>query len=120
MNNYWITSQNRKKHQRAANKVVQSMNKNLCNDDLWKGRFYARMKRTDWQLYEDHSGGELYCLIELIDKKSGLRKAISTTANELKVFPWNFFREMNNFIVEDVDVWKENPKPDTTEDFRNV
>lgn len=116
----WITSQKRKKHQRTANKAIQAMNRNIYNDDLWKGRFYARMKRTDWQLYEDHSGGELYCLIELIDKKTDLRRVVSFTANELKNFSWNFFKEMNNFIVEDVDVWKENPKPNTTEDFRNV
>lgn len=116
----WITSQDRKRHQRVANKIIQAMNKNIWNDELWKGRFYARIRKTSWESYEDHSGAELYCWIELIDKKTGQRKEVLFSANELKNFSWNFFKEMNNFIVEDVDVWKENPRATTTEDFRYV
>lgn len=116
----WITSQNRKKHQRAANKAIRDMNKSIYNDELWKGRFYGRIEHTDWAPYEDHSGGELFCFVELIDKKTAFKKVMLTTANELKTFPWHLFKEMNHFIVEDVNVWAENPKVDTTEDFRNV
>lgn len=117
----WITSSKRKKHQRAINKVIQRMNKNIYDDDLWLGRFYARIHHTEWRLFEDGSGGELYCWIELVDKKTKQTKMILDTANHFR-FGATMFMAMNDFIVEDVDVWSEKPTPcvQNAEDFRNV
>ena len=61
----WLTSQNRKVHQRAMNKLIRDMNNNIKNDDLWLGRFYAKQIDSDWQLYKDGSGAELYIRLDL-------------------------------------------------------
>lgn len=43
---YWLTSQNKKRHQRAINKLVREMNRNLERDELWCGRFMIRQDES--------------------------------------------------------------------------
>ena len=52
--NGWMTSFNRKKHQRRMNKYVRELNKNIANDDLWRGRFVIRQEgNPGFYIYED-------------------------------------------------------------------
>ena len=49
----------RKKAQRKINKRVAILNKNLLNDNLWRGRFFIRQTDANWERFEDGSGGLL-------------------------------------------------------------
>ena len=65
----WLTSMNQKRHQRAINRLVRDLNKNLEQDDLWLGRFVVRqIESPQWIRYEDGSGAELYVTLELVDR----------------------------------------------------
>lgn len=102
----WKYSQHRKVHQRALNKYVRAINENIKNDELWRGRFYLRQKEFYFYSYEDHSGWYGVVVLEAIDLKTGQTKEICSRVNELIMWEghdiWLF---MNNFIVEDCDVW---------------
>ena len=55
-----ITSLDRKKHQRYINKYIRKVNKNIVNDDLWRGRFVIRQVGSpSFYIYEDKSGADL-------------------------------------------------------------
>ena len=100
----WLTSKNRKRHQRAINKIMREINRNIEQDDLWKGRFYVRQTVAQWYIYPDNSGAELIVWLRFYDKFTGVTKAYVGTSNELRM--WNGSRMwllMNNFIVEDVE-----------------
>ena len=43
----------RKAYQRKLNKCIRALNKNIENDDLWRGRFVFLQMRTDWYEFED-------------------------------------------------------------------
>ena len=62
----------RKKAQRKINKLVRNMNKNIHDDNLWRGRFIFRQTDAYWEKFEDGSGGILRVWIEGRDLKSGL------------------------------------------------
>lgn len=110
----WIYSGNRKKHQRKMNKLVRDLNKNIELDNLWRGRFYIRQVATQWYQYSDKSGYELWVVLELRDRKTGKAKQIAETVNHWNMWHGSkLFWEMNTFIVEDVDVWSEDPRPGT-------
>lgn len=115
----WLTSQNRKVHQRAMNKLIRDMNKNICEDNLWLGRFYVKQINSDWQLYEDGSGAELYVRLRFIDRKTGFTYDTPwETVNHWR-FEARLYWEMNDFIVEKCDVWgKEDPLHDECIDYR--
>ena len=36
---HWLTSKNKKRHQREINRLVREANKSIEKDDLWYGRF---------------------------------------------------------------------------------
>ena len=103
----WLCSKNRKRHQHAMNAIVRQLNRNIEQDDLWKGRFYARQVASGWRIYEDKSGAELIVTLRFYDKVTGITKDYYGIANELR--RWNGFRVwhlMNDFIVEDVKAWE--------------
>lgn len=103
----WITSTNRKRHQRALNKAVRALNKNLEEDNLWQGRFYVHQVRASWHKYEDNSGAELFVVLELVDKVTGLTRLIADNANSfLFGYGYSLWRAMNDFIIHDVRVWQ--------------
>ena len=65
---YWLTSTNKKKHQRAMNRLVRSFNKALEQDDLWCGRFVIQqVYAPQWHQYDDGSGAELFVHLKFID-----------------------------------------------------
>ena len=110
--NGWKYSFNPKVHQRAVNKVLRDMNKNIENDDLWQGRFFMRQWSRETVYYEDHSGLYLWLEIRLYDKKT--KKYLRWFCDSHDVLAWNGYKvweKMNNFIVEDLDVWRNEPDP---------
>ena len=115
-------SMNRKKHQRAVNRIVRGLNKSIENDDLWRGRFVCRQKEACFAIYEDYSGATLIVRLRFYDKKTGITADYFTDSEVLTgLFGANrLFWEMNDFIVNTCDVWrKEDPRQDKT-DYRKI
>ena len=113
----FVTSMNRKKHQRALNRVVKSLNEDLAKDELWRGRFFVRQVFSSWHAYEDKSGFFLVVILRFYDKKTNQYRDVYNTANHFAAWHgyW-LFRKMNSFIVEDINVWaNENPMIDKTD-----
>lgn len=100
--NDWLTSSKRKRHQRAINKLIRELNKNIENDTWWKGRFYIRQEYASWQEYEDRSGAELWVVLRLYDRKTNATKVVADYVNHLR-FPngVRLWSAMNDFIVKD-------------------
>ena len=106
----WLTSMNKKKHQRAINRVVRSFNKQLELDDLWLGRFVVRQYEDSpqWRRYEDGSGAELYVKLKFIDRATGRYYVGKHTVNEWLNFNGaRIWRIMNWLITEHWNVWQE-------------
>ena len=112
--NGWMTSFNRKKHQRRMNKYVRELNKNIANDDLWRGRFVIRQEgNPGFYIYEDKSGAEMpHVHLVITDLKTGDRYDRWSTDNEWCHFNgsriWEF---ANKAITEIFDVWRKNNDP---------
>ena len=106
---YWLTSHNKKRHQRAINKLVRAMNRNLEQDDLWCGRFVIRQDESpQWRLYEDGSGAELFVRLRFIDRATGRYYVGNHTVNEWRSFNGSrIWRIINWLITEHWDVWQE-------------
>lgn len=116
----WLTSKNAKVHQRRMNRAMRELNKTIENDSLWRGRFYVHQIARQRQVYEDGSGMELWVTLELVDRKTGRTKQMLETVNYWTSFCSRLFWEMNSFIVEDVNVWAEDPRPGTPEWYDNM
>ena len=118
MRKYSMKSKNRKNHQRWFNQYCRYVNKCIENDDLWLGRFCIAQKATIMEWFEDKSGGLMYTLIEMCDKKTS--HTAERWYNGLEMdskFWWDF----NDFIILDCKVWEENPDPrENRIDFRQV
>jgi hypothetical protein len=122
-----MTSFNRKKHQRRMNKYVRELNKNIANDDLWRGRFVIRQKdNPGFYIYEDHSGAEMpHVHLVITDLKTGERYDKWDTDNGWCHFNgsriWEF---ANKAITEIFCVWRLQDDPrshrnDPMYDFNN-
>lgn len=105
----WISSMDRKVHQRALNRAIRAFNKSLEKDDLWCGRFMVRQYDSpQWRRYEDGSGAELWVKLKFIDRATGRYYVGAHSVNE-----WIFgggsrvWYLMNWLITEHWDVWKE-------------
>lgn len=116
---HWLTSKNAKVHQRRINRYMRDLNNNIKNDNLWQGRFYVHQIGRQRYNYEDGSGMELWVTLEFVDRKTGRTKQILDTDNSW-TFSGDLWIEMNNFIVSDVNVWSEDPRPGTKEWFENI
>lgn len=112
--NGWMTSFNRKKHQRRMNKYVRELNKNIANDDLWRGRFVIHQEgNPGFYIYEDKSGAEMpHVHLVITDLKTGERYDRWSTDNDWCHFNgsriWEF---ANKAITEIFDVWRKNNDP---------
>lgn len=113
----WTYSANRKKHQRKLNKILRDINKNIEQDDLWRGRFYAKQGNySHFYRYEDGSGWELYVVIELRDRFTGQIHRIGESVNHWGMWHGSHMWEaMNEFIVERCSAWELTPRPGTPE-----
>lgn len=107
----WLTSKNKKRHQREMNKLVRSANKSLEKDDLWGGRFVVKqVKSPQWTVYEDKSGAELFVHLEVIDRCTGRSWIGAHTVNEWRTTfgnGWRLYEFINWFIVDYCNVWNE-------------
>ena len=110
----WMYSFNRKKQQRNMNKYVRAINKNLENDDLWRGRFYVRQVDSPvFYVYEDKSGASLeHIHLVLTDRVTG--QTVDGWDNMNGWCHWNgsrLWRFVNDAIVEKLDIWRNGPNP---------
>lgn len=106
----WLTSKNRKTHQRALNRAVRAFNRQLEQDSLWNGRFIVRQYEDSpqWCRYKDNSGAELWVKLKFIDRATGRYYVGAHTVNEWCGFNSSrIWRIMNWLITEHWDVWKE-------------
>lgn len=92
----------RKKAQKEINKKVRTLNKNILNDNLWRGRFYIHQIDANWERFDDGSGGCLTVWLEIRDKKTGLYHGFGIDNYD---YGWKLWTEANQFIVEDSHVW---------------
>lgn len=99
-----------KRQQRKMNRYVREINKVIREDDLWNGRFEVKQYYANYIKYSDNSGGELYCYLCFVDKKTG-RSAIKPFWVDNWLIRGHIFMAMNDFIVEYCGVWEEDPKP---------
>lgn len=114
----------RKAYQRKLNKRIRALNKNIENDDLWRGRFVFLQMRTDWYEFEDKSGGELRVIIRAYDRRTGYYKDyIMDYAPWLHSFDWHLSVDVANaFITNDALVWQADPRPslENVIDYRQI
>lgn len=108
---YWLTSRNKKRHQRAINKLVRATNRNLEQDDLWCGRFMIRQDESpQWRPYEDGSGAELFVRLRFIDRATGRYYVKWESVNHWRGFSGigsGIWALMNWLITDHWDVWQE-------------
>ena len=114
----------RKAYQREFNECIRTLNKNIANDNLWRGRFIFLQRDAHWRKFSDGSGGELIVFIRGYDKKTGYYKDYHLEfAPWLKSVNWHLSMDIaNEFITEAAGVWSENPRPsiDTAEDWTSA
>ena len=107
----WLTSMNKKRHQREINRLVREANKSIEKDDLWYGRFYIKqVESPQWHVYEDKSGAEYFIHLKFIDKCTGRYWIQAETVNHWRGSfgnGWRIWDKMNWFIVEHCNVWDE-------------
>lgn len=101
--------------------AIDKINNNVYNDDLWLGRFEMILNKIRFQRFEDWSGYTALIEITLLDKRTSLTKKEYVGYSEIFLGShlWNF---MNDFIVQVVKVWQEDPRPQLgkTKDYRNI
>lgn len=107
----WLTSMNKKRHQREINRLVREANKSIEKDDLWHGRFCIKqIESPQWHIYEDKSGAEYFVHLKFIDKCTGRYWIQAETVNHWRSSfgnGWRLWDKMNWFIVNHLDVWNE-------------
>lgn len=99
---YWITSKERKNHQRVMTQILKKVNKSLRNDQMWKGRFELRQADARWVPYEDGSGEELYVQLKMIDHVTYTHKLSEYKSVNSWRFPgscWKVYTFVNDFII---------------------
>lgn len=108
----------REKAQRELTQMLRRNNKGIADDHLWNGRFIAKQIASNWERFDDNSGGVLVAIIRMYDKLTKQYKDYRLehlcgykkfTAGHLG---WNI---INPFITEDIAVWQ-NGKPNPYED----
>lgn len=104
----------RKKAQRTINKHVRRLNKNIKEDNLWRGRFIFRQTDSYWEEFEDRSGGILKVVIEARDLKTGKFWEFAMDNYDRG---WHLFENANKFIADFSGVWNdiESVKKDKTD-----
>ena len=103
-----LKSLSKKKYQRAANKIIRGWNKSIKEDWLWNGRFVLSQKQSYFYPYDDRSGGIFYTTVCIHDMKTG--KEINKIFDQYGL-EWHLGGWINDCIVKDWNVWKENPDP---------
>ena len=108
MRKYSMKSHKRKNHQRWFNQYCRDVNRKMEEDDLWLGRFYISQAQTHIDWFDDNSGGIMYALIIMHDRKTGITNMKWYSGLDME---WQFWWDFNDFIIEDCKVWTEVPNP---------
>lgn len=112
----WIKSRKRKVHQRKMNQLMRLMNKNIENDNLWKGAFQVKQIASQWYDYSDGSGSELWVVLRFTDRVTGFTWDTAETVNHWRwINGCHLWQAMNDFIVDRCKVWESDPRPGTLE-----
>ena len=106
MRKYSMKSMKRRNHQHWFNQYCRYVNRTIENDNLWLGRFYISQNRTFIHKFEDNSGMMMYAEIIMHDRKTGRQHYGWYNGLDMD---WRFWRDFNNFIIEDCKVWEEVP-----------
>ena len=108
---YWLTSMDKKVHQRAMNKLIRTLNKTLEKDDLWCGRFtVCQVYSPEWRRYEDGSGAELFVHLKFVDRATGRYYISANTVNYWRGYNgsgWRLYEKLNWLIVTHWPIWQE-------------
>lgn len=93
-----------------VNKIIRDINKELEEDELWKGRFVLRQIEKQVFRYSDLSGWYLTYKYRIYDKKTGYiaEKWFDHYDICYGARLWYF---VNDFITKKSEVWNEDPKP---------
>lgn len=113
----------RKKYQHKLNKLIRELNKEIENDSLWNGRFVFHIINSNFERFEDGSGGLLYAIIRGYDKKTKYYKDYSLDyVPHLSFTGFNIWKIGNRFITNDTDTWKNgnNPYNDKKIDYTKI
>ena len=114
----WLTSENRKVHQRKLNKTLRNINNNIENDNLWRGRFIMRQVGGQWNSYGNPNEHYYWVQIVMIDKKTGTFRVFADEDNTI-MFGSKYFWKINNFIVDDCKVWENEGREELYEKDKN-
>ena len=97
----------RKEYQRQFTRKLREANKAIKEDNLWLGRVEIRQISARWEEFEDGSGGILHTVLRCIDKKTRQYKDYCLEyAPWIRTINWKISMDiLNNFFVEDLDVW---------------
>ena len=114
----------RKIYQHGINGLVKNLNEAIEEDPLWNGRFVFHIMDSQFERFEDGSGGLLYVTIRGYDKKTKVYKDYSMQyAPYLKKHSnYDLWRISCKFITEDTDTWKNdnNPYDDERIDYTKI
>lgn len=114
----------RKNYQRKLNKLIREINKNIAEDNLWRGRFEFFQSKLYVEKFSDNSGIMFHVYIRGYDKETGYCKTyILDYAPWLSLSKFKLWEIANKFIVEDCDVWNQTPNPRDKEfvkDYTNI
>ena len=103
-----LKSFNRKKYQRALNKIVRNFNKSIKEDWLWNGRFVMRQDCAYCIPFEDKSGVMFHFVLEFKDTKTG---RVENNMFDNYDAEWRIYEWANRCVTEIWNVWSENPNP---------
>ena len=96
-----------KKYQSKLNKKIKILNRNIAEDNLWRGRFIFRQIEAGWEKFDDKSG-ILRVIIRAYDKKTKLFRDYSLDyCPSFASIDWSLSMDIcNNFIINFLQVWK--------------
>lgn len=100
-----------KKYQSKLNKKIKILNKDIAEDNLWRGRFIFRQIEAGWERF-DNKSGLLRVIIRAYDKKTKLfRDYFLDYCPFFVSIDWSLNMDIcNDFIINFLQVWKyENP-----------
>lgn len=115
----WRYSGNKKKHFRKLNKALRQMNKNIEQDDLWRGQFYAKPIAHQWHHFEDGSGWSMWVVIRFTDRATGIIWDIADDVNSL-CFGAKLWWYMNEFITERTPTWSNPSRSPYSSEYKEM
>jgi hypothetical protein len=105
-----MRNKKRKKYQNQLNKKIKTLNKNLAEDKIFKGRFVMKQIEAEWEQYYDYKNGrtydakegQIFAIIRMYDKKTQLFKDYSLEYAEWRIgVDWKLCVEIaNDFVCE--------------------